>query len=236
MRRSLPDSDYPDIRALDLFSGMEDEHFRALMRGAYVQNFPPQIEMITEGESCDFLHIVVSGSVELFSTWNGRETSMATVRPVSTFILAATIRDAPYLMSARTLEKSRIALIPSQDVRTVFDADSNFARSIVAELAQCYRTVVKTQKDLKLRSSLERLANYLLRHQKRCGGGAEFELALEKRRLASVLGMTPENLSRAFKGLQPYGVQVVGTHIRIEDQIELERFAKPDPLIDDYST
>ncbi len=236
MRRCLPDSDYPDIRALGLFSGMEDEHFASLMRGAYVQNFPPQIEMITEGEPCDFLHIVVSGSVDLFSTWNGRETSMATVRPVSTFILAATIRDAPYLMSARTLEKSRIALIPSQDVRAVFDADSNFARSIVAELAQCYRTVVKTQKDLKLRSSLERLANYLLRHQKRCGGGAEFELTLEKRRLASVLGMTPENLSRAFKGLQPYGVQVDGMRIRINDQVDLERFAKPDPLIDDYST
>ena len=42
---------------------------------------------------------------------------MATVRPISTFILAATIRDAPYLMSARTLEKSRIILIPSEDVR-----------------------------------------------------------------------------------------------------------------------
>ncbi|TVP96041.1 MAG: transcriptional regulator [Roseinatronobacter sp.] len=232
----MPDSDYPDIRALGLFSGMEDEHFSSLMRGAYVQNFPPQIELITEGEPCDFLHIVVSGSVDLFSTWNGRETSMATVRPVSTFILAATIRDAPYLMSARTLEKSRIALIPSQDVRAVFDADSNFARSVVMELAQCYRTVIKTQKDLKLRSSLERLANYLLRHQKRCGGGDEFELALEKRRLASVLGMTPENLSRAFKGLQPYGVQVDGMRIRISDQVDLERFAKPDPLIDDYST
>ena len=48
---------------------------------------------------------------------------MATVRPISTFILAATIKDAPYLMSARTLEKSRIALIPSQDVRAIFDAD-----------------------------------------------------------------------------------------------------------------
>ncbi|MEZ5780049.1 MAG: cyclic nucleotide-binding domain-containing protein [Rhizobiaceae bacterium] len=77
----------------------------ALMRGAYVQNFPPQIELITEGEPSDFLHIILSGAVDLFSAWNGRETSMATARPVSTFILAASIRDAPYLMSARTLEK-----------------------------------------------------------------------------------------------------------------------------------
>jgi CRP/FNR family transcriptional activator FtrB len=230
------DPDNLEVRKLALFSHMSEEHFAALMRASYVQNFPAQIELISEGEPSDFLHIVLSGSVDLFSSWNGRETSMATVRPVTTFILAATIRDAPYLMSARTLEKSRIALIPSQDVRAIFDADNAFARAIVTELAQCYRSVIKSQKDLKLRSSLERLANYLLRRQKRAGGAAEFELEFEKRRLASMLGMTPENLSRAFKGLQPYGVTVNGTRIAIRDQADLERFARPNPLIDDVWT
>ncbi|WP_337957867.1 cyclic nucleotide-binding domain-containing protein [Rhodosalinus sediminis] len=236
MRAGMPESEYPDVRGLHLFSDMADEHFVALMRGAYVQNFPPQIELITEGDPSDFLHIVLSGTVDLFSSWNGRETSMATVRPISTFILAATIRDAPYLMSARTLEKTRIALIPSQDVRAVFDADNAFARAIVAELAQCYRSVIKSQKDLKLRTSLERLANYLLRMQRRAGGAAVVELDFEKRRLASVLGMTPENLSRAFKGLQPYGVTVAGNRVTIADGADLERFARPNPLIDDFTT
>jgi CRP/FNR family transcriptional activator FtrB len=232
----MPNSEYSAIRKLDLFSQMANEHFESLMRGVYVQNFPAQIELITEGEPSDFLHIVLSGSVDLFSQWNGRNTSMATLRPVSTFILAATIRDAPYLMSARTLEKSRVALIPSQDVRNIFSLDGNFARAIVTELAQCYRSVVKSQKDLKLRTSLERLANYLLRQQRHLGGGPAFELDFEKQRLASVLGMTPENLSRAFKGLHPYGVVVNGTRIAISDQAALERFAKPNPLIDDFST
>ncbi|MEM1431173.1 MAG: cyclic nucleotide-binding domain-containing protein [Pseudomonadota bacterium] len=232
----MPESDYPDIRGLHLLADMNEAHFRALLRGSYVQNFPPQIDLIEEGDPSDFLHIVLSGSVELYSRWNGRETSMATVRPVSTFILAATIKDAPYLMSARTLEKSRIALIPSQDVRAIFDVDGKFARAIVAELAQCYRSVVKNTKDLKLRTSLERLSNYLLRQQKRSDGAASFELPIEKRRLASFLGMTPENLSRAFKGLQPYGVKVHGNRIEITDQRDLERFARPSPLIDDFKT
>ena len=236
VRLGMPESAYPDIRELHLFSEMADEQFRTLMRGAYVQNFPPRIELITEGDSSDFLHIVLSGSVDLFSTWNGRETSMATVWPVSTFILAATIKDAPYLMSARTLEKSRIALVPSQDVRAVFDADQSFARAIVSELAQCYRSVIKAQKNLKLRSSLERLANYLLQQQKHLDDATEFELRFEKRRLASVLGMTPENLSRAFKALRPYGVAIEGNRVKIADVEDLKRFAKPDPLIDDPAT
>lgn len=232
----MPESDYPDIRGLHLFSGMADERFKALMRGSYVQTFPPQIDLIIEGDPSDFLHVILSGTVELTAQWNGRETTMATVRPVSTFILAATIRDAPYLMSAKTLEKSRIALIPSQDVRHVFSTDSDFARAIVAELAQCYRSVVKSQKDLKLRTALERLANYLLRQQAKHDGAKQFELTLEKRKLASFLGMTPENLSRAFKGLQPYGVEVRGHIITINDNGDLTQFAKPSLLIDDFST
>lgn len=231
-----PESDYPDIKGLHLFAAMPDERFKDLMRGSYVQTFPPQIDLIIEGDPSDFLHIVLSGSVELSANWNRRDTTMATVRPISTFILAATIRDAPYLMSAKTLEKSRIALIPSQDVRNVFATDHDFARAIVTELAQCYRSVVKSQKDLKLRTSRERLANYLLRQQIISAGAAEFELTLEKRKLASFLGMTPENLSRAFKGLQAYGVGVRGNQIKISDQADLLQFAKPTELIDDYSS
>ena len=45
-----------------------------------------------------------------------------------------------------------------------------------------------------------------------------------------------QNLSRAFKGLQPYGVTVEGTRVTIDNQAEIERFAKPNPLIDDAST
>ncbi len=230
----MADTYFGEVRSLSLFSEMEEENFVALMRGSYVQNFPPQVELISEGDTSDFLHVILAGSVDLYARWNGRETSMATARPISTFILAATIRQAPYLMSARTLEKSRIALIPSQDVRAVFDRDAVFARAVVGELALCYRSVVKTAKDLKLRTSLERLANYLIKEQKRSAAGETgFNLPFDKKRLASLLGMTPENLSRAFKSLQAYGVTVDGARVSILNQKDLDRFAKSDPLIDD---
>lgn len=233
LRTSLNESE--ELRKLDLFANMQETQFNALMRGAYVQNFPPAIELITEGEPSDFLYVVLEGSVELFAGWNGRETTMATVRPVATFILAATIKDAPYLMSARTLEKSRLILLPSSDVRDVFDEDSVFARNVVTELAQCYRHVIKHSKNLKLRTSLERLANYLIHQQARSGHAVGFDLPIEKRRLASYLGMTPENLSRAIRSLQQYGVTMEGQHVTIKNDTDLRQLAKPSPLIDDPS-
>jgi len=60
----------------------------------------------------------------------------------------------------------------------------------------------------------------------------EYQLPVEKRRLASYLGMTPENLSRAFNKLKPHGVVVSGQNICITDLTALVDFAKPDLLID----
>jgi CRP/FNR family transcriptional activator FtrB len=56
----------------------------------------------------------------------------------------------------------------------------------------------------------------------------------EKRFVASLLGMSPENLSRAFASLADYGVEVAGPRVTISRQVVLERLAKPDPLIDKH--
>jgi len=229
----MRDRDIPAIRSLALFNEMLEESFTELVRGAYLQNFPANMDLIVEGDPCDFLHIVVGGSVELYANWNERETAMSILRKGATFILAAAIRDAPNLMSARTLERSQIILIPAEDLRGVFEKDPAFARAVVMELAYCYRGVIKGVKGLKLRTSIERLANYLLKLQVKMDGEPTFNLPVEKRRLASILGMTPENLSRAIKALRPYGVEIDGHKVSITKPDDIRALAKPTPLIDD---
>ncbi len=229
-------TDLPQIRSLQLFQSMEECNFDALMEVAYLQTFPPQLELIAEGDPADFLYIVVDGEVELYAKTNGRKSIMGIVKPVGTFILAAAIKDAVYLMSARTIGRAKLLLIPSEDIRKAFEADGAFARAIVGELANCYRQVVKEYKDLKLRTAVERLANRLLRYHKDQGASGSLELPNDKRTLASVLGMTPENLSRAFNTLKPYGVSVDGMTIGLSDIGALENLAKPNSLIDDRST
>lgn len=224
------------IRELQLFQSMGQESFEGLTNAAYLQHFPPQVELIHEGDPADFLYIVVEGAVELFAKSNGREASMAIVKPVGTFILAAVLKDAVYLMSARTTEKSRVLMIPSENIRTIFKQDDTFARAIVVELASCYRAIVKDHKGLKLRSGVERLANRLIRFRTDQNSNGSIELPYDKRTLASLMGMTPENLSRAFNTLKPYGVRVEGSRIHLEDMESLENLAKVNPLIDDRHT
>jgi CRP/FNR family transcriptional activator FtrB len=225
-------TELPAIRHLPLFCDMQQANFEHLMQGAYAQLFPAGLELARQGDPADFLHIVLEGQVELFAQWGGRECTMAVVRPVGTFILAACIRDAPYLMSARTLERSRVVLVPASDLRAVFRRDPDFAVSVIHELAGCYRAVVRHAKGLKLRTSRERIASYLLRQSVLAGNAKGYTLPVEKRLLASYLGMTPENLSRALKSLEADGVKIDGTRVIITDRARLTALAQPDRLID----
>lgn len=221
-----------DMRRLHLFEGVADETFRKLMRAGYDQSFPPCVALIKEGAPADFLHIVVDGMVELYAVSRGREATMAMVRPVSTFILAASIRDAPYLMSARTLQRSRILLIPSADLRKAIAEDARFSMNAMQELAGSYRSMVRYAKNMKLRNTRERIAAYLLRQSRLLGDVPGFILPIEKRVLASYMGMTPENLSRAFKSLVEDGCKIDGQRVIITDRKKLEALAALSPMLD----
>jgi CRP/FNR family transcriptional activator FtrB len=225
-------SDLELVRELPLFRDMAAEHFNALVAAALLQRFPPHVTLIHEGELPDFLHVIIDGSVELFAVAGGRETTIDITRPVTTFILAAVIRDEIYLKSARTLTTAQVLMIPAEAVRDVFSRDAAFARAVVNELALRYRDMVRALKDHKLRTSAERLANWILETERAQGGCGRVMLAHDKRTLASRLGMTPENLSRSLASLAAYGVSGSGREILIGDRETLRRWAKPNPLID----
>lgn len=221
-----------DIRTLFLFRNVAEDTFQNLMRASYDQTLPQNMALIQEGAPADFLHVVVEGLVELFASSNGREATMAVVRPVSTFILAASVRDAPYLMSARTLERSQILLIPSADLRAAVKSDPQFAQNAIEDLAGCYRSSVRHTKNLKLRGARERIAAYLLRQSRLMGGAAGFNLPVEKRLLASYMGMTPENLSRVLKTLAEDGCKIDGSRVIITDRTRLGALADLSLLLD----
>lgn len=226
-------SDLQDARGLRLFQSMGNESFETMMQAAFDQSFPAHVELLREGETPDFLYVVVDGCVELYARSNERESTTAMVHPVGAFILAAVLRDAVALMSARTLQRSRVLMIPAASVRQAMADDPAFARAVVVDLADTYRCVIKEHKNLKLRTAVERLANRLLCFDRDQGGTGEITLPYDKRTLASLLAMTPENLSRAFNTLGPYGVRVKGANILLADRKALTILAKPNPLIDD---
>lgn len=226
-------SERPEIRNLPLFRTMRDDSFDALAREFSARDFPPQFELIRQGDPAHVLHIVLDGAVLMHTRHRDRETTTAVVERSGTFILAACMKDAPYLVSAHTLERARIVLVPAAQLRAAVRLDADFAVAVARELSACVSQVVRHTKNLKLRNAQERLAAYLLRESRLCGDVARFTLPVEKRTLAAFLGMTPETLSRSMRRLEEAGITAEGTRaIRITDRDALAHLAAPDALID----
>jgi len=225
--------DLEEMRSLRLFSGVAPQHVEAMLKASFLQRFPAHVELVREGEPADFLHVIVEGQVDVYSTYRGRETTFEVLGPGHCFILAAVLLDRVYLKSARALAPSRILMISADAVRRYFEEDAPFARALALELAVAYRGVVKELKNQKLRSSLERLVNWLLVRHAETGASGQFELPFDKKVLASHLGMAPEVLSRAFSSLVPYKVRVTGRQVQLQDIDALRKLAQPSLTIDD---
>ena len=227
-------ADLDRVRALPLFARASPEVFRDVTGGAFLQRFPAGTTLLMEGDRVDFLYVLLDGAVELQGSWKEKETTLALLRPVSTFILAAVVLDADALMSARTLERSEILMLSGEALRRTMRQDADFSFAVAQELSGCYRGLVRAVKNQKLRGGVERLANYLITQRVRQGMCDPIVLPHEKRVLASLLGMSPENLSRAFASLSSYGVSVHGAEVGIGRPEALERLARPHPLIDNH--
>lgn len=186
-------SDLDAVRALPLFCSMSEDNFSKLATAAVLQEFPQHMELITEGTLPHFLHIVIQGSVEMFCTHDGHETTIDILRPMTAFVLAAVIRDDIYLSSARALTFTQTISIPALSVRDAFNNDFPFARAIATELAERYSGTVRSLKNEKLRTCAKRLANWILHADAAQGNQRVIVLAFGKRTLAASLGMTPKN-------------------------------------------
>jgi CRP/FNR family transcriptional regulator, transcriptional activator FtrB len=225
--------DAGDLKSIHLFKCMAAPHFAALLGSASLRWFPAQVVLIEELQQPECLHVVLEGTVELFCRHDDKETIIDVIPPISAFVLAAVMGELPYLASARTLEASRILIIPAEVVRGLFGQDSAFARAIVRELAGSFRGMIKQVKNQRLRTSVERLANWIVRENLLHGGIGRFTLPHDKRTLALRLGMTPESLSRNLAALSRQGVMARGRTVVIKDVVALTAFAKPSASIDD---
>lgn len=225
--------DIEQLKELPLFSEMRSENLECLLDAALLQKFPAGVTLIHEGTQADFLHVLIDGLAEIYTEQDGGECGISLINPVSTFIAAAIVCKQPYLSSARTLVESRVLLIPAKRVREIFDRDAAFARMITNELALAYRGSVKKLKGYMARSSIERLANWILAEAQKNIPQKNVVIPFDRSTLASHIGTTRENLSRSLACLTEHGVRIRGREIVIDDKEQLILFARPQRLIDD---
>jgi len=228
-------TDLNRFRALPLLRAASADSFERLTHDAVLLRTSRRTTLTVEGEVSADLAILIKGSVALESGQEGRGAALALLEPSSTVMLASVVLDTPALVTAWAAPQSEVLLIPGQTLRQTVRADPGLAFAVCEELSGCYSGVVRTLKNHRLRGAVERLANYLLTQHQRQHGASRLILPSRKRVLASLLGMTPENLSRSFASLAPLGVEVDGQAVTLRLPDALALLAGPDASIDNHA-
>jgi CRP/FNR family transcriptional activator FtrB len=224
------------VGSIPLLRGLDEECLRGLTAEASLRRYPKDTVLFSAGERAECLHILLSGSVEVFSEEAGKVSTILIMFPADAFMPAAALVDEPYLTSARTLKMSKLLLLRADAVRAEMARCPDLACRLAKLLSGQLRMMLKHIKDLKTRSGPQRLAAFLLSLVDSRGMAGGAELPFPKGTLASRLGMSPETLSRNLQVVADNGIMVRGHRVVLKDRETAEAFCNATPLIDGGET
>jgi CRP/FNR family transcriptional activator FtrB len=221
----LNGSEVDRLASIPLFKSLREPSLTTLLKSASIKHSPARAPLFAEGDRANALYTLMQGSIELFSEHHDRHSTFAVIRAIKPFVLAA-IGDNVYPVSARTLARSDVLLVPLHVIHQLIDTDPAFARAVAYELASELRDLIQDFKSHRLRTSVERLAEWMIRSDQETGGTGAFVIPHDKCTLASYLGMEPESLSRSLASLAEAGVNVRGRQISLTNSAALARIAR----------
>lgn len=224
-RVGLEDRDIPVVVRVPLFAGLAMSSLADLLAEATVRRFSPNALLFVEGEPARQFYVVLDGWVRLYrQTADGRESLIALFARGESFAEAVMFLGGTFPVSGAIVDESRLLVIPAEPFRCALRSDNELCFKMMASMAVHLRHLVAQVEQLTVRSSTERIAQFLLDLARSGAESAIVHLPYDKGLLAARLGMQPETLSRALAKLRPLGVDTRGSRVTIRDIDALRRY------------
>lgn len=214
------------LAEMPLFSHLEEAELDALLRSAAVRAFPKGEALVDPAES-GALMILLNGWAALSAEQGDRRAVLALVQAPDALNLACVMAGSCAQTTWRAAGPCTVAFLSGSTFRETVARDPHLAVRVADTLARAYRHMVATAAAQRLQSAPRRLVDYLLALPPVDGDGDVVLLPHAKHLLASLLGMTPENLSRAIASLAPHGVAIHGSRVAIQDRQRLRATLEP---------
>jgi CRP/FNR family transcriptional activator FtrB len=243
------------LRHLPLLGEMGDEPGAQLIAAASVVSFAKDQEILREGAKPTAMLTVLNGKVALVaksvpgpipgstlgspsgsasgsavepvpSSSQGQYAVLGLLNPGDIVMPATVVETMPYPLSAIAIEPTRVASIPIAVVRAAMEQDPRFAAMLTRSAAESWRQAIGLLTDQRLLSAPQRFAAHLTRLAGGRRGRVCFEIGEDRKTLASLLGMTPENLSRTIGQLKAIGITLNGRRVEIADVAAAAAYAQ----------
>lgn len=222
------------LRGLPVFSELSDNLLYRLDQISDVSIADHGAQLCSQGDLPQFLFYVLDGQVALSTAGaDGSRAVVEVIRPTGNFVIASVMASLPYVQSAHAVQHARLVAIEAESLRRLASEEGELAMALLRSLSRDFRGLVRQIRDLKVRTTAQRLGAYLLALvPDPLAEEAEFRLPFEKGLLAARLGCRQENLSRAFATLRDLGVETRGSRVWLSDIPRLTAYSSPDYLND----
>ena len=217
------------VRAVPVFSGLAPPALAPLLEGAVAKAFARHAVLFLQGEPATGFFVVLEGWVRLYrQTPQGQEITIAVFGRGDSFAEAVVLQTMPFPVSAQAVADSRLLVIPAERFMRQLRASTDLCFKVMAAMARRLQGLVFQLENVSSRSTVQRLALFILRLCDRDTGTCRIQLPLDKNLIAARLGMQPETLSRGLAKLRAAGVDSDGPGLLVHDVARLRTVALRD--------
>lgn len=206
-----------------LFRGLPEPQLAEVARIARVQRQGRGETIFFEGDPASGFYMVAEGRVKIFKvSMGGKEQILHVFGPGEPFGEVAVFHGQPFPANAATLVRSTLLYFPRKEFVRLVTANPSLALNMIAMLSLRLRRFATQIENLSLKEVPGRLASYLRYLAEEQAREDRVVLDLPKGQLASLLGTSPETLSRIFARMSEEGlIRVQGKTIHLLDMERL---------------
>lgn len=215
------------LSSISFFQGLQTAEIEEISGIVRVRNCSKGEILFLEGDPGNGFYVVVSGRVKIYKeSPEGKEIIIHICGPMDHFGQVAVYGGRTFPASAQAISGSTLLFLPRDEFRGKIAGNPDLALSMLASLSLRIRHVTTQLENLALKEVPGRLAAYLLYLQEKQSDSKTVSLAISRGELASLLGTTPETLSRILARLEDEGfMSVKKRSITIHDNPGLEELA-----------
>jgi len=211
------------IAKTPLFMGLPANQLEEIKRITVLRRYNKGEAIFFEGDEGDGFYIVARGSVKVFKlSLEGKEHILHILGSGEPFGEVPVFSGRPFPANAQALIESRLLFLPRAAFIDLITTNPSLSLNMFAILSMRLREFTVQIENLSLKEAPERVATYLIHLSDEQGHPDFADLHISKKQLASMLGATPETLSRVFAKMSDQGlIEVAGRRIRILDRQKL---------------
>lgn len=216
--QTVPADHIDVVRSSPLFKDLSDDDLRQLLDRAAVTRLPADAVVFTEGDTVDKFFMVLCGQVKVFRmTPGGNYNVLKVFGAGASFALTALFGGGNYPASCETVQPTSLLTIRSAALIDCLVSSPRIGDGLLTAVSNSRHMLLREIAELKGKSALQRVADFLIGLAGRDHGPAVVTLPFQRQVLAEKIGVSPEYLSRVFAKFAAYGVHAKTRTVTIDD-------------------